>query len=283
MLEGEKRGIPVHYTINDEHPRQFRYTTEIKGLKDLARRSLEEFYTSATFRKLQKVKLAVISHALKKNLLNQRAPVDTAKVIYQGVDLEMFPCKPLKRGQDEPLKLLYVGQLSKVKGVHTLLKAMTKLEGPSQLTIVGTGVPEYVNQLKQFVRDNDLSRRVRFAGKLSHSEVVKAYSAHHILCFTSEWEEPFGLTHLEAMASGCAVVSTTTGGSAELIRHNLNALAFQAGSSDSLALAITRLQFDEKLRKQLQIQGREYVEKFHSLKTYVESLESWLKEPLCQK
>lgn len=61
------------------------------------------------------------------------------------------------------------------------------------------------------------------------------YARHDVLCFPSEWEEPFALTLLEAMAVGLPVVSTLCGGSAEVVRDGYNAVVFRAGHPRDLA------------------------------------------------
>lgn len=276
VKRAQKMGIPVNYTINDEHPRQFRYTQNPKNLRQYARSVAERLYSDSTFRGVSRLNMTIISGALKKNLLDSGAPVASAKVIYQGVDLDRFSYRPKQREANEPLRILYVGQLSQVKGVHTLLRAAARLKVPFHLSIVGSGVPEYESQLLKLVQENRLQDKVSFLGRLPREEVVAAYSHHHVLVFPSEWEEPFGLTHLEAMASGCAVVSTTTGGSAELVRHGQNALAYSAGDNAELASRLEELSRDERKRRRLLSGGRHHVEENHSLRKYVTKLEEWL-------
>ena len=74
-----------------------------------------------------------------------------------------------------------------------------------------------------------------------------------------------------------ATAPTTTGGSAELIRHQENALAFQAGASDDLAEQILRLADDEVFRIALIDRGRRYVEENHSIDVYSRNLEDFLR------
>jgi len=276
VKEALSRNIPVYYSMNDEHPRQFAYVQKPSTFRELARSVAERFFSSATFRNCSEVKMTAISHALKRNLLRLGAPVEKATVIHQGVDLNQFDYQPSHREEEESLKLLYVGQLSRVKGVHTLIQAVSRIELPFHLTLVGTGVPDYLAELHQAVAAMGLQDRVTFTGKLSREKVVEAYHAHHVLCFTSEWDEPFGLTHLEAMACGCAVVSTTTGGSGELIRDRENALAFSAGDATDLARRVEELGGAEKARRELIRRARLFVEEHHDLKRYVDRLEEWL-------
>jgi glycosyltransferase involved in cell wall biosynthesis len=276
------RGVPVCCTVNDEHPRQFRWTPDPVGIRQHIRAVAERrLWPMATFRGLESVSIAVISHALKRTLIAQGVPLHEAEVIHQGIPLDGFPFRPLERHGEDPLRLLYVGQLAKTKGVHTLIRSIGELRGEDgrdvRLTVVGSGVPKYRASLEKMVLDHGIGDRVSFMGKVGHDEVARAYRTHHAFVFPSEWEEPFGLTHLEAMASGCPVISTTTGGSAELIRHNENAMSFPAGDSSELSARIRRLSDSEALRRRLARNGRAWVEKHHSLEGYVSGLESFLR------
>jgi glycogen synthase len=288
IFAAQKTGIPVCYTINDEHPKQFNYTKKIKDLHSLLKKMAEfTFWNKATFRKLNYFPITIISHALKNKLVSVGTPVKTAKIIYQGVPLEKFNFKPTNFNGAEIFKIIYAGQLSKVKGVHTILQALSSIINHSKaavsLDIVGTGVPEYTQYLKTIVTQNNISEYVNFIGKLSQDQLIKQYHSHHALIFSSEWDEPFGLTHLEAMACGCAVISTTTGGSAELINDNYNALAYEAGNSNMLYKKISSLILDVNKRKLLIKNARVWVEENHSLTIYVNNIDDFLKKTIIMK
>ncbi len=273
--------VPVVYSVNDEHPRQFRPVRRPRGARELARFLAERaVWPLATLAWYRRFPVAVISAALKRNLLGHGVPFEHAAVIHQGVPLERFPYRPHVRAPGAPLRLLFVGQLSRAKGVHTALKALAEArdagERALQLSVVGDGVPEYEHELRAFVRAAGLAEHVRFLGRLPHEALPAVYHDHEVLIFPSEWEEPFGLTHLEAMACGTAVVSTTTGGSAELIRHEGNALAYPAGAAPELAARLRRLAQDEALRQALVAAARRDVETRFSLAGYVTALENFL-------
>jgi glycosyltransferase involved in cell wall biosynthesis len=284
IFAAQAAGVPVCYTINDEHPRQFKPVSGAHP-KALARYAMEKWHWNmATFRNLKPFPMTTISQALKDSLLEQGTPVERAEVIYQGIPLEDFPYRPCRKKIDEPWKILYVGQLSENKGVHTLLEAAAQLDQTGvkqfQISLVGRGVPEYQEKLQAFVREEHLEDRVSFLGQRPHSEISDFYRNHHLFIFPSLWKEPFGLTHLEAMASGCAVISTTRGGCAELIRHGENALAFEARNSNELASRMGDLMGDEVLRRRLIVRAREWIESHHSLDGYVNRIESFLRKTI---
>jgi glycosyltransferase involved in cell wall biosynthesis len=285
MFAARRRDVPVCYTVNDEHPKQFRWngapSSARERLRAIAERTL---WRKATLRDLDPVPTAVISQALKDALLGQGTPISHAQVIHQGIPLNRFPFDPAPRRDGDPLRVLYVGQLSELKGVHTLIRAMGLLHGGGgdrfELTVVGSGVPEYVARLEGLVQEYGLQGVVRFTGRVAHADVAEAYRSHHVLVFATEGREAFGLSHLEAMASGCAVVSTTRGGCAELVRDGLNAREFEAGNALHLASRLRLLADDEEARRQLVTNGRAWVEAHHDLDHYCARLEDFMARAL---
>jgi glycogen(starch) synthase len=276
----QSRGIPVAYTINDLHPRQFlpaRWSLSPKSwLKALAEPWL---WPLATMRggHRRAFPITIISQATRRQLLEMGLPIAHSRVIHQGIPLQQFDYQE-RTGQDPVRRLLYVGQLSQNKGVHTLILALAGLREREDwhLTVVGEGVPDYEQHLRTLVARSSLESRIDFVGRRPHREVAEFYAGSHILIFPSEWEEPFGLTHLEAMASGCAVISTLKGGCAELIVDGENALAYQAADSVDLQKCLIRLLDDEPLRQNLVRFARRYVERHHDLSYYVAQLEEFL-------
>jgi glycosyltransferase involved in cell wall biosynthesis len=280
MFAARDHGVPVCYTVNDEHPKQYRWTPRPSGARQRARALAEaHVWPLSTFRDLGSVPTAVISYALKDSLLRQGTPLHHAEVIHQGIPMEQFPFDPARREPGDPFRLLYVGQLSAIKGVHTALRAVALLRDwgvDVRVTLVGSGVPDYEEELRTIVRQGGIEDRVEMLGKRPHSQVAEAYRSHHALVFPTEGMEGFGLSHMEAMASGCPVVSTTSGGSAELIRHGRNALSFKAGDPVDLADQVRLLAGSEHLRRRLSYAGRAWVSKHHDLEGYVSNLETFM-------
>jgi len=193
-------------------------------------------------------------------------PVDTTT--YDG---KVEPASvPMKR-------LLYAGRLSPDKGILTALKAMLALKDrfDGTLHVYGRGEAEYEAMLKRYVEMHALPVTFHSANS---QEMPEVYRQHDALLFTSEWEEPFALTPLEAMASGLPVIGTLTGGSAELFEHGKNALTYQAGDAQQLADNVLRLAGDSMLREQMARTGQNQVRKQFNLPEIVSQIESYLTE-----
>jgi glycogen synthase len=80
--------------------------------------------------------------------------------------------------------------------------------------------------------------------------------------FPVTWQEPWGLVPLEAMAVGRPVVATATGGAAEYLVDEHNALVVAPGDADALAAAVRRLAEDGSLRERLREGGAETARRY---------------------
>jgi len=199
-------------------------------------------------------------------------------VIYSPVDIERFHGLP--RTASQPfLRLLFAGRLAEDKGVMTALRAMALLKGKfaGELTICGRGSAEYTAELKRFAMDRKLP--VTFINACSE-QMPEVYRTQDALLFTSEWEEPFALTPLEAMASGLPVIATTTGGSAELFRHLENALTYTAGSAEELSRRILELAGDDSLRAKIAAAGHREVRERYTASGAAAKIEDYLRETI---
>jgi glycosyltransferase involved in cell wall biosynthesis len=160
-----------------------------------------------------------------------------------GVDTEMFhPAEVLPQG-----KLLYVGQVSPHKGVHLAIEAlgMLKAKYPDlllHLTIAGRCVSQsYEAELCEVIARYDLKENVSFTGFVAREDLPEIYRKHAILLFPSMWEEPMGISVLEALASGLAVISSGTGGSGELFEDGVTGRFFKSGNAADLSVKIEEL------------------------------------------
>lgn len=199
-------------------------------------------------------------------------------VIHCPVDIRRFHGEP--RTAVTPMrKLLYVGRFSEDKGVLTALKAMALVRDqfPGELHLYGRGDADYEAELKRFAETEKL--RVEFRSAKA-AEMPDVYRSHDALLFTSEWEEPFALTPLEAMACGLPVIGTTTGGSIELLRHGDNALTYQAGDPAELARRILELEADANLRARLAQTGYAEVRERLNEELIVSQIETYLRETI---
>lgn len=220
---------------------------------------------------LSKATVNVISHNLRSKLDGDcRWRFTDAEVVPFGIDPQIFPVQPPEE-RDWDWRILYVGRLELLKGLRTLAEAMRRLPPGASLEVVGRGDPGLLALVKEIIGAPRGSERVRFSS-CRRSDLVQRYRKADVLVFPSEWDEPFGLVPLEAMACGLPVVATGTGGSSEYLRDGQNCLLFPPGDPDQLARAVQRLADDPLLREQIVAKGARTARKY-SLEPAVDKLE----------
>jgi glycogen(starch) synthase len=188
------------------------------------------------------------------------------RVIYYGLFGEFAraaaePPAPRDRTSRE---LLFVGRIWEAKGVHTLVEALGVLrrrgDRAPTLTIAGPEEqPSYAARLRARCDELGLAASVRWTGAVPRDALLPLYRRHDVLVFPSVYAEPFGIVQIEAMAAGCAVVGTATGGSAEILERDRNALVFKPEDAEDLAAQLSRLFADPELAERLRSGGKHTV------------------------
>jgi glycosyltransferase involved in cell wall biosynthesis len=208
-------------------------------------------------------------------------------VIYNGIPTKLFRNEKT-RVFSGVVNMLYVGQVEKHKGVHTIIDAMVNLaEDPSlnfHLDIVGGTLDVgYQKSLKEKIMRYSLNKRIRFMGKVQRDLLPEIYNTHDIFIFPSIWKEPFGLTIIEAMACGTVVVGTATGGNKEYMLDGSNCLVFPPGDAVALTRQLKKLMLDPGLRKQLSENGARMAKERFDLEIMVRKKEEYLTTLVNQK
>jgi glycosyltransferase involved in cell wall biosynthesis len=159
--------------------------------------------------------------------------------------------------------LIQVSRMEAMKGQMVFLEALARLgDGPSWTCwqIGGAQRPfeqRYLDSLRAAAERLGVSARVRFVGE--RADVSDLLSASDIYCQPNLAPEGFGLTFVEAMASGLPVVTTAIGGALEIIDDSCGVLVPHgdaAGMSASVAAALIRLMSDRGERERLGEGGR---------------------------
>ncbi|MFZ4615860.1 MAG: glycosyltransferase family 4 protein [Rectinemataceae bacterium] len=273
--ESEAEGFPTVYTMNDDHVLGFMPGSR-EGIKGLLRSFIEDIvYPASTWTGLRLDPVVSISETVRSRLASEAPRFASSKIAMQGVPLELFPLKADIGAAHKPFRVLYAGQLHRYKGVHTLVEAVA-LAGKADfaLTVAGAGDPAYEAQLK--ARAGELGLDARFLGRVAADTMGELYREADALAFTSVWDEPFGLTHLEAMASGTPVASVGHGGPGEFLVDDVNALIFGKEDNAGLAGCLRRFSDDESLRRRIALAGRDTVVREFSIERYADRLENIL-------
>ena len=197
---------------------------------------------------------------------------DRVVVIPNGVDTQRFnpdiPGEEIRHrlGVHRGKIVLFVGALTqwhRYKGLDVLIQAMALMRDQvpeARLVIVGAGQLE--TEYKQLVNQHGLTSCVIFAGNVPDDELPKYYACSDMLALPSkDRSEGFGLTILEANATGKPAIGTTVGGIPSVIRDGYNGLLVPPNDPNAIAEAIKKVLSDDDLLKRMGRNGRAFAER----------------------
>ncbi|OGH23315.1 MAG: hypothetical protein A2958_00090 [Candidatus Levybacteria bacterium RIFCSPLOWO2_01_FULL_38_13] len=145
--------------------------------------------------------------------------------------------------------VLFTGRLTENKGVIYLVRAAASINGT--VLIVGDGSER--KHLEHEIKKRRL-RNVVLAGYINPTNLRffhAFYERADVYISSSVWEEPLGLTILEAMAAHAPVVATRKGGVVSLIKNGVNGFFIRPRNSKQIAETINMLLENDALRKKI--------------------------------
>jgi glycosyltransferase involved in cell wall biosynthesis len=169
----------------------------------------------------------------------------------------------------DPL-ILTVARLVPHKGQDVVIKAVASLakEFPRlRYAIVGVGPDE--QRLRELAESLGIAHKINFAGALSDDEIAEAYATSTIYAGLSRVEEGihaegFGISFLEAAASGLPSVAGDSGGVRSAVRHGTSGLVLPPSDVGMVAGAFRELLTDEEKRGAMGRAGRLLVETYYN-------------------
>jgi len=178
-----------------------------------------------------------------------RALGDKVTVVPNGVDCERFSPKVDATDLRHRLRtsgkivLLFVGALTKwhrYKGLDVLLRSLRiAVEDAPDLALVVVGDGDLRDDYSRIAQRLDLERNVIFAGDVPDDVLPQYYALADVLMLPSmDMSEGFGLTILEANATGKPVIASRVGGIPSVIQDGYNGLLVPPNDPEALARAI---------------------------------------------
>lgn len=200
------------------------------------------------------VLVVAVSEAVALSTATRSGGARVPRVAHNGVDTRTFH-PPLQPPTGHPLRVVCHGRIDPNKGqdAAALAVAMLRRAGHDvELTVIGEsrtfGFDAAVaDAYAARVRDAVAQAGGRMLGWMPHEDLAAELRTYDIACALSRVHEPFGLAALEAMASGCAVIATSTGGLPEVVGSA--GVTVAPDSPEEVAAAILDLSDLERLRE----------------------------------
>jgi len=225
--------------------------------------------------------ITISEHA--KNRISALCTVELDKidVVYLAVDHgEFYPrsidrsVRTLQRfGFDRDRKnILYVGSESPRKNLERVIRALALVRKQIDICLVKVGVPlePYHTRLRNLVSQLDLEDTVRFLDPVAMESLPIIYNLADMFVFPSLYEG-FGLPPLEALASGCPVVTSNETSLPEVVGDAAEIV--DPYDHESIAAGILGVLSDERYSQSLVEKGRKQALKFSWKKTASEILD----------
>jgi len=225
-----------HELVYTEH------STYNRRRKNLFFKNIEKFFYS----KYKKV--ISITDEVQENLLNWLNPEDKSKyiVIENGIDVKKYKNSEkysknflINNLKEDDIIITMASRFSEQKDQKTVIKAFEKLPKNYHLILLGEG--KLKSESQKLTDELSLNERVHFLG--FRSDVPEIFKSSDIVVQSSNWEG-FGLTAVEAMASGIPVIASDVDGLNNIVKNY--GVLFEKGNFEDLINKILKLTKDKK-------------------------------------
>ena len=184
------------------------------------------------------------------------------KTVYNAIDLKRIENKKKKKREclglsDKDFIIIFSGRLTEEKGILQLIQAIRQTQDIPNIKLVIIGASTYGKDehptpyIKRLMAESEpIKDNVVFTGFVNYNQVLSYLKMADIAVVPSMWEEPFGLTVVEAMAAGMPLITTRSGGIPEIC-EGVATIVERENIVDNLATAILDLYNHPEKRKNM--------------------------------
>ena len=157
------------------------------------------------------------------------------RTIYHGLDLSPYG----GRLDGERKYLAFLGRIAPMKGTHIAIEVAQKSGMP--LKIAGEVQPKFRDYFEQQIKPH-LGDQIEYVGEVNLEEKARLLMGARALLFPIQWNEPFGLVMIEAMACGAPTLALPGGAVEEVVRDGVS--GYVCRSAEEMAQRVKSLRFD---------------------------------------
>ena len=277
IQENYPLAVTIHHPITKDHKLEIENASNWKE-----RLSSKRWHNFLPMQKRVAPKLRniiCVSQPSKEDVISEfKVDEERITVIPNGIDIETF--RPSLKNKPFEYNIVTTASADiPLKGLRNLILALPRVikEFPStSLTVIGKSPKK--SKLHKLIDDLDLEDRISFRSGIDEEEIVDIYHNSDIAVIPSLYEG-FGFGAGEAMACGVPLISTDSGGLKQVIGDS--ALKIKPGSVVEIEEGISKLFYDEAIRKDLIKKGRKRMEEYFdwkiAAKSYVNLFEGLVK------
>jgi glycosyltransferase involved in cell wall biosynthesis len=192
-----------------------------------------------------------VSYVTISRFQKQQLHMPQMRPIHHGIDLSRYPLRENHRRE----YLSFLGRVAPVKGTHIAIEIAKKAGMP--LKIAGEIQPVYKDYWETMIKPHVDGRFIDYIGEVGLEQKIDLLSGSRAMLFPVQWNEPFGLVMIEAMACGSPVLAMPGGSVQEVVLEAVSGHVRK--TADELAVCARDLKIDPNV-------VRAYVEKCFSAK-----------------
>ena len=170
------------------------------------------------------------------NLISRSGANGNWQAVYNAIEFEKYT---LVNAVKNDAPLMFLGRIEKIKGCHTAIEIAKTLG--CKLIIAGNVSPladeqKYFNEL---IKPHIDGLQIKYIGQVNDAEKNEWLGKSKALLMPIEWNEPFGIVMIEAMACGTPVIAFNKGSVNEVVTDGVT--GFKVNDKQEMILAINKL------------------------------------------
>lgn len=196
---------------------------------------------------------------------------ETISVVHCGIDTTVF-CPTEERHNQHPT-ILFVGNLTANKGLNTAFEAVMRLRSKYPdilLRIAGKGDDDLTRSFQRRAGQEGAGQNIEFLGFIDDRDrLPELYRQADVFCSPAQHEVGVANVYVEAMACGCPVVASITGGAPEAVIHGETGLLVPPGDVEATVRAVDEVLRDPGLRQRMGNLGRRRAVEYFASDQYI--------------